>query len=1261
MPAPAEERGSHRKPASGRAPEPAQPRVEPATAEAESASVDRPPAAVSTRVAQRLQGSVGNRAVAALLAPRGRAAARRSGDRPARPATSARPATPGRPAAGPPAVQTANPTAASAAPTSAPPTGGTTRTGPSVQRFVPDSAAAGAGDGRRPGPHSDPKFTALTTDVRAKQQQLTAHRPAQAEAAAAAGAAVPPQDSKEAYGKAANADKMNAAKPGEFDKAAFVRAVNQAIAAQAPKDLDEADKFAESGKADAVKTQVAGQVGAGRQQSAAAIESTTQAPPDTAAVREKPVDPLRPDQPPPTPGPPDPARAVPDPAPPAATDLSAGPRQVDQQMADAEVTEPQLANANEPEFGAALTAKKDGEAHAATAPGQLRAAEAQTLTAARAQAGQVGAAAMGTMATDRRQAGAAVGAGKTEAKSSDEANRAKVTATLQKVFDATKKDVEDILTGLDRKVGEKFDTEEKAARDAFTAEHKRRMDAYKDERYSGLLGAGRWLRDKFAGLPAEANQIFVTARAGYVSRMQQVISGVADLIGTELGRAKQRIAKGRADLQAEVATLPKELQALGKQAAGEFAGRFDELTEAVTSKGQELVQTLATKYSEALGKVDDEIAAEKEKNKGLVDKAMDAVAGVVRTILELKNLLLGVLAKAASAVLAIIKDPISFLGKLVSAVGAGLHAFIANIGAHLKKGLLGWLLGAMSGAGLQLPAKFDLRGILGMIGSLLGLTWGAIRGRIVSRGVPEQAMGAVEQSVPVAQKLQSEGVAGIWTELSAKLGDLKANLFEKITKYLIPTVLIAGITWIVSLLNPASAFIKACKMIVDIVTFIIERGAQIVAFVNAVLDAVIAIAGGGAGGVPALIENALALSIPVLIGALAAILGISGIAEKVKKIFQSLAKPVMKAVDWVVDKLVKFGKKIWSKLKSKFARKQKGQPAGPVDPARERAAIADAERLLAGNPTHGAVAGQLPAMSRRHGLPLRLVTESRDPQHERVHVQTMSTESHDLPPSRDPELLKLDALVGQPRTDSLCTQLGEPAVIALIGQISQYGVQKLITGISDGDVKTLLGQLDPALVTSVFKGRQPATGPEFKRLFDQFGTADVNLLATALGGKLAQILRWDMFHLDSAQQAAIGSGHGATARSLPPLEGMTVAHAQAALTAAGMTLSASKPDQELWVHTDHSVVRLKTGPAAHGIHTPFNHAVLEVTKTAGSAGINDVYAKFEQGGQPIPQGTKQAQDQLAAWFKKKAGRAPDPGETAAMMNMWGKVGHIRLV
>lgn len=110
-----------------------------------------------------------------------------------------------------------------------------------------------------------------------------------------------------------------------------------------PRTLDEADKFGDSGKVDTVKGEVQGKVGTGKEASAKAIETTTEAPPDTSAAKEKQIMPLRPDQPPPKPGTPNAEQAVPDKAPPAATDSSAGSKQVDQQMADAQVTEEQLA------------------------------------------------------------------------------------------------------------------------------------------------------------------------------------------------------------------------------------------------------------------------------------------------------------------------------------------------------------------------------------------------------------------------------------------------------------------------------------------------------------------------------------------------------------------------------------------------------------------------------------------------------------------------------------------------------------------------------------------------------------------------------------------------------------------------------------------------------------------------------------------------------------------------------------------------------
>ncbi|MEU1365375.1 hypothetical protein ABZ454_04490 [Streptomyces sp. NPDC005803] len=766
-----------------------------------------------------------------------------------------------------------------------------------------------------PAPAQAPGFRSLKASVAAKKTRIAVHPPAAAESKASQDAAVAPPDDREAQGKAANAEKMNAAKPGEFDKKAFVDAVNKAIDAQAPKNLDEADKFSKSGKAEKVKAEVDGKVTAGKESSVKDIGTATKAPPDTSAAKDKPVTPLIPDQPPGNPGAPSAADAIPAEQPPAVTDFSEGPAQNDQAMADAEVTEDQLAKGNEPEFNAALAAKKTAETDSAKAPAKGRAAESRQLNTAKAGAAASGAAAMSALTATRAQAGQKVDGGKGETKSKDEKKRAEVTAKLQKVYDGTKKDVETTLSDLDKKVDTAFTAGEKAARDAFTADHKRRMKKYKDKRYSGWTGKARWVKDKFAGLPQEANDLYQEARKLYVAQMQTVISSVADLIGTELGKAKARIAKGRTDIRAEVDRLPAALRQFGEEAAKDFAGKFDDLESTVDEKSEQLVQDLASKYTAALNKIDEEIKKLQEANKGLIDKAKDAIVGVIQTINELKNLLLGILAKAAGAIMKIIKDPIGFLGNLVRAVGAGLELFVTNIAEHLKTGVVSWLLGTAVKAGLELPQKFDMKGIVRIIGSLLGLTWDNIKARVTRKGVPAEAMAAVETSVPVAKNIAAEGPAGAVKEIQAEAGDLKATILQKLTTYLIPTVIIAGITWILSLLNPASAFIRAVKGIIDIVTFVVTQGSQIAEFVNAVLDAVVAIANGGQAGVPKMVETALAASVPLLIGFLASLLGIGSLANKVKSVFHAVARPVNRAIDKIVDLIARRGRALRSKPK----------------------------------------------------------------------------------------------------------------------------------------------------------------------------------------------------------------------------------------------------------------------------------------------------------------------------------------------------------
>ncbi|MGW2089282.1 hypothetical protein ACWCQ6_30390, partial [Streptomyces sp. NPDC001880] len=74
----------------------------------------------------------------------------------------------------------------------------------------------------KPSPAQAPGFRKVKADVAAKKVRLAQHAPAATESKSAQDAAVAPPDDKEAQGKAANAEKMNAAKPGEFNKQAFI-------------------------------------------------------------------------------------------------------------------------------------------------------------------------------------------------------------------------------------------------------------------------------------------------------------------------------------------------------------------------------------------------------------------------------------------------------------------------------------------------------------------------------------------------------------------------------------------------------------------------------------------------------------------------------------------------------------------------------------------------------------------------------------------------------------------------------------------------------------------------------------------------------------------------------------------------------------------------------------------------------------------------------------------------------------------------------
>jgi F0F1-type ATP synthase membrane subunit b/b' len=487
----------------------------------------------------------------------------------------------------------------------------------------------------------------------------------------------------------------------------------------------------------------------------------------------------------------------------------------------------------------------------------------------------------------------------------DQQARAEVARRIEEIYQKTKQKAEDRLNRLDKEVNDLFDLGAEGARQAFESYVDSRMTRWKLERYlSKPEGPLLWVKDQFLDLPDEVNAFYEEGRQLYIGRMDKVIDQVAAAVETGLDDAKKTISDGRAEIQGYVEKLPENLRKVGEQAATNIQGKFDALRQSVDDKSNQLVDQLAQKYVDNLQKIDERIDQMKAENRGLITKAKEQIQGVIDTITNLKNMLLGVLAKAAAAIDKIIEDPIGFLGNLVSGVKAGLSKFMSNIGTHLQKGLMEWLFGALAGAGIQIPQSFDLKGIISLVLQVLGLTYANFRARAVAI-VGEPIVKTLETAAEVFMTLIREGVAGLWRFIKDKVGDIKSMIMDSILAFVRDRVIISGITWIIGLLNPASAFVKACKAIYDIIMFFVSRGSQIMALVNAVVDSVAAIANGAIGAMVAAIEGALARAIPVAIGFLASLLGLGDISGTIRKTIEKIQAPVNKAIDWVINLAVK--------------------------------------------------------------------------------------------------------------------------------------------------------------------------------------------------------------------------------------------------------------------------------------------------------------------------------------------------------------------
>ncbi|WP_019960113.1 eCIS core domain-containing protein [Woodsholea maritima] len=281
--------------------------------------------------------------------------------------------------------------------------------------------------------------------------------------------------------------------------------------------------------------------------------------------------------------------------------------------------------------------------------------------------------------------------------------------------------------------------------------------------------------------------------------------------------------------------------------------------------------------------------------------------------------------KAGNIIKIIFENPIGFAKNLIGGIVGGFKLFGRNIIEHLKRGLLGWLFGALSSAGLQLPAKLDFKGLMSIGLQVLGLSYDKFRTKLVKRLGPkgEQKVGFLEKSVEVVKILATQGFLGIWKKMLSMIDNFKQTLIGSIQTFVIQTVIEAGIGWLAGLSNPIGAIFRVIKAIYDLVKVFIERFDEIVALANTIFDSIGAIAAGQVAGAAKLVEKAIGATVPVVISFLAGLLGLGGLPGRIKSVIKKIQKPIDKALDKLLTFLVKKAKKLLAKLLGKLNSKRK--------------------------------------------------------------------------------------------------------------------------------------------------------------------------------------------------------------------------------------------------------------------------------------------------------------------------------------------------
>jgi hypothetical protein len=519
--------------------------------------------------------------------------------------------------------------------------------------------------------------------------------------------------------------------------------------------------------------------------------------------------------------------------------------------------------------------------------------------------------------TNKRKAGLGATRAKQQgAKSSLEKKREEVAAKINGIYTTAQNKVKKRLADLETQSMKRFDDGNAKATKSFEDNVNSDIDAFKEDRYSGMFGWARKIRDWIKGIddlpPVKA--IFDRNREKFVATINKLIEDISADNKRVIQECKDELQRARAEIKEYVDKLGPSLKDIGKKAADEMNSKLDELDKFVAKKEEDLQNKLKDKQTAAIKAIDEKIEKMKEAMAGALAKLGKLLLWAAKkfftwalekfgfSLAEIEN----IINKGVAVLKAIFTKPIQFVKNLMNAAILGFQNFGKNFLKHLKDALFEWLTGSLEG--IVLPQTWDFKGIVSVGLQMIGISYANIRSVMVEV-MGEPVVAGLEKTFTLVKTLITEGPMAAWDQLKDMAGEMRDAFIEAVKDFIKQKIIEQAIQWLVGIFIPGAGIVKAIIGIYDTVVFFIKKAKQIMEMISNFLGSIAEIAAGNIGAAADAMEKGLARGLSLVINFLAALLRLTGITNKIRDAIQKIRAKVRSV-------LLKVAKWIWEKGKA---------------------------------------------------------------------------------------------------------------------------------------------------------------------------------------------------------------------------------------------------------------------------------------------------------------------------------------------------------